>query len=259
MDLISCRNVLIYFGTEAQKQVLSLCHYALRENGLLFLGTSEFSPQHSHLYQTIDAKTRLYRRRSVPTVPIAKAMPLKGWSRLSGAASAVAGSTADRPAESAGDQTLRIAREALAPAFVLLTENYQVLYFSGNIKQFVGPPIGRPTNDLLAMFGENLRAKVRGALHEAKARHTVLMRHVDFNRGESAPLVELDIRTLTDPSGTVLLAMAFRDEPLAKASAGAHPTTVKDETIVRLERELESSKGAPVGLDPRPRILEREA
>ncbi|HEX3418761.1 MAG TPA: chemotaxis protein CheB, partial [Stellaceae bacterium] len=162
LDLISCRNLLIYLRPEAQEKVLLLFHFALREGGVLFLGASETVGNLAGRFKPISKKQRMYRQigRSrpgevdLPTGPGGGARTL--WS----------GRT--RPAAAQGinirDLTHRLLLETYAPASVLINRKHECLYYSGPTDRYLRVAAGEPSRELLAMAREGLRNKLRAAI-----------------------------------------------------------------------------------------------
>ena len=166
MDLISCRNLLIYIEPEAQRRVLALLHFALREGGRLFLGSAETIGRADDLFETVSKKWRIYRRLG-PTRHDIVDFPLVG------------GHPAGRhrmdalPSHEPSMRVTETARRALldryAPASVLIDQKGRVLYFHGETGDYLKQPSGEPTRDLLAMARDGLLAKLRAAMQTATA------------------------------------------------------------------------------------------
>jgi two-component system CheB/CheR fusion protein len=165
LDLISCRNVLIYLESDVQKKILSLFHFALLEGGCLFLGSSETVNQQSALFEPVARKLRLYRRVSDP-----KQAP-------GGVATYPRERTVLRlepPAETRDTRTRRLASVAqnviahrFAPTCAVINRNSDVIYLHGAIDQYLQLQSGGPGTDLSMLAREGLRTKLRAAVHKA--------------------------------------------------------------------------------------------
>ena len=171
LDLISCRNLLIYLRPEAQEKVLLLFHFALREGGVLMLGGSETMGSLDDRFEPISKTQRIYRQigHSRPgdvDFPIGPG---------GGARTLWPGRT--RPAASqgisAGDLTQRLLIETYAPASVLINRKYECLYYSGPTDRYLQVAAGEPSRDLLAMAREGLRNKLRAAILQASQEHAL--------------------------------------------------------------------------------------
>jgi two-component system, chemotaxis family, CheB/CheR fusion protein len=169
LDLVVCRNLLIYLETELQEHVANLFHYSLRPGGYLFLGPSESIAGPSDLFRTVDKKHRLFQRTETVTRP-AIALPV--------AERAVPSRTARawKPRVAApGQQDLvadleRLLLDQYAPAWVIVNERGEAIYFSPRTGRFLEPAVGTPSMDVLSMAREGLRLDLRTALHRVRRR-----------------------------------------------------------------------------------------
>jgi two-component system, chemotaxis family, CheB/CheR fusion protein len=161
LDLIVCRNLLIYLNTALQERVLRTFHYALRSNGVLFLGTSESIARQTNLYATIDKKHRIYRRRETATA-------LPGFPLVAARAAADATATATpAPSESNVDKDARRVMEKHLPAYVVVDANHDVIRFSGETDRYLGPSPGTASLNLFSLIRKALRSPARSALQKA--------------------------------------------------------------------------------------------
>lgn len=163
MDLITCRNMLIYVEPEAQRRIMALFHFALSDGGRLFLGSAETLGRHDDLFETVSKKWRIYRRVGRTRHDIVDFPSLGRSATRNGTNELLPLDTPVRVTE--------LARRALldryAPASVLIDQKGRVLYYHGATGDYLQQPTGEPTRDLLAMAREGLLAKLRVALHEA--------------------------------------------------------------------------------------------
>ena len=165
LDLISCRNLLIYLRPEVQQKVLSLFHFALREGGVLFLGTSETVGGASDHFEPISKKQRIYRHigRSRPgevELPLGRGEAARSlWLRPARPAAT--------PRSSISDLAQRLLLESYAPASVLVNRKHQGLYYFGPTDLYLKMPTGVASLDLLASAREGLRPAIRAALDKA--------------------------------------------------------------------------------------------
>jgi two-component system CheB/CheR fusion protein len=165
LDLVSCRNLLIYLLPEAQAKVISLFHFALREGGVLLLGSSETVINADGRFETISKPERIYRH-------IGRSRPGELGFSLS------AGDGLRLPAHAGQDHapsrqtTLaelcrRLVIECYAPAAVLISSKHECLYYLGPTDRYLHLPAGHPTRDLLAMARPNIRIRLRSAIQRA--------------------------------------------------------------------------------------------
>ena len=165
LDLVSCRNLLIYLRPEAQAKVISLFHFALREGGILLLGTSETIADAKGRFEVISKPERLFRHigRSgsgefglpMSTGSGIRALARPGLVQIPSRQTALA------------DLCRRLVMEAYAPAAVLINRKYECLYSLGPTDRYLRVPSGHPTHDLLAMARQDMRTKLRSAIQQA--------------------------------------------------------------------------------------------
>jgi two-component system CheB/CheR fusion protein len=247
LDLISCRNLLIYLDGAAQKKVLPLFHYVLNQDGYLFLGNSETIGEFMDLFTVVDKKWKIYRRKGVVTPrdfigPFAT--PL--------AAEAPAGHPA--PAAelvrlgSARDLAERALLESYVPASVLINAELDVLYIHGRTGKYLEPAPGEASLNLLRMAREGLRLELAAAVRKAFTQQTpVRYDGLQVKANGDTAVVNLVVRPVTKPEGVRgLLLVVFED-----ASPGAYPAEEgagspgdgdQEQRLVMLERELRAKE-----------------
>ncbi|MBZ5611724.1 MAG: PAS domain-containing protein, partial [Acidobacteriia bacterium] len=165
LDLISCRNLLIYLGAPLQKKVLTTFHYALKPAGHLLLGSSETVGSGSEFFRQVDKKHKLYSRLPVAVRPhfeLGPRAPADDWTP------ARARATPPHPDIDVGKQADQIVLSKYAPPGVLINSNFDILQFRGRTGPFLEPPAGQATLNLLRMAREGLAIDLRGAVHQAK-------------------------------------------------------------------------------------------
>lgn len=226
MDLVSCRNLLIYLVPAAQEKVLSLAHFALREGGYLFLGNAETVGQRDHLFECISKRWRIYRRIGAGRSPM---LDFAQWPVRAGSS---------RPADAQprfADIALQSLAERFAPASVLIDRNFRVLHFHGATEDFLIQPSGAPTIDLLALAREGLRLTVRNVVRKAIERSEAVTLRTVFKNGTSpAVLVTASpVQGASADNGLVLVSFARE----ASAREGSVPDA---EPVSAPEREIEA-------------------
>jgi two-component system CheB/CheR fusion protein len=165
MDLIVCRNVLIYLNASVQQKLMQLFHYALKPHGFLMLGTAETIGQHSDLFRSEDKRYRLYGKRPVATshgvFPGEYTVPLP----LTGRSSAP---PARDDARSVQNEANRLVQERYAPAGVIVDSELQIVQFRGHTGAYLEPAPGDPSNSLMKMCREGLLHGLRTTLQAAR-------------------------------------------------------------------------------------------
>ena len=230
LDLVSCRNLLIYFQRELQQRVLALFHYSLRPDGLLFLGASETVGGGPDLFHADDKHARLYRRRDVET-------PLPQLPRVTRVLTeAPAGPRPDAPAPPVPpadeyEQIHRAVREEEAAPSVLVGESDDVVHVSNAASEFLQVGAGTPTRALTQLIRPELRAVALTAVVQAR-------REGEAGAGPVALAVEgaerrVEVHARRAPSD--LVHLAFRVLP---PDASASPP----ELDARAEAEMEEHR-----------------
>ena len=238
LDMVSCRNLLIYLQPEAQAKVLSLFHFALRENGVLLLGSAETVGSFEERFKLISKPARVYRHvgRSRPG-ELAFAMGDGGRAPVrAGQSFGVSRQLA------LGELCRRLVTEAYAPAAVLINRKHECLYSLGPTDRYLRVPPGQPTHDLLAMARQSLRSRLASAIHQAgqgNARVTVPGGRAELD-GDVPPF-SIDVRP-TQSEGEELLLVCFVDDPIAEPRQSRPPLPSDVPRVVELERELELTR-----------------
>ncbi len=162
IDLVCCRNLLIYFEPPLQQRVIATFHYALRSGGHLFLGPSESVASQAPLFAPLDQRHRRYVRRNA-----AASFPAGSMPRTPGGAAAVR-----RPVPPATDDIDQRAARAIAryaPAFLVVDRQHEIVRFSGQTAKYLEPAPGVASLHLFALLHADLRTAARAALREAAA------------------------------------------------------------------------------------------
>lgn len=165
LDLLVCRNFLIYLTPDMQKRLMSLFHLVLKPGGFLFLGASETTGPNSELFTPVDTKWKIYQRLDngrredtlFPfTAPVRK--PVKAATRGHLVET-------EEPAPAAAADRLLV--ERYSPPSVVVNEKYEVLHISSRTGSYLEIPLGAPTMDLLKMAREELRPALRAAIYKS--------------------------------------------------------------------------------------------
>ena len=165
LDLLVCRNFLIYLDPEMQKRLLTLFHLILKPGGILFLGASESVGRNPELFAIVDQKWKIFQRlesgRRQETF-----FPFSGSTRRL-IRTAHPQRTAEAGEPTPGTVAEKLLMERYAPPCVLVNEKYEVLHISTRTQRFLEIPVGGPTLDILRMAREELRPALRAAIYKA--------------------------------------------------------------------------------------------
>lgn len=243
LDLISCRNVLIYLERELQEQVCSTFNYALNPGGFLFLGTSETAENPPGLFKVVDRSARLYqsithsgeRPRLLPRL----------LASVGGREIAAAHGLLFPPSTATGGEVAlhRQAIEALAPPSILVDEAHRVIHLSDNAGRFLQPAGGPLSGDAVDLVRPEIRFELRSALNRAFDRRQATLTLpilVRFN-GASPHRVLVQVKPVGargEAAPRHAVVMFIEGEAVDEAAA-ADQRQATDETVRRLTQELE--------------------
>ncbi len=247
LDLISCRNLLIYLEPDVQKKVITLFHFALNEGGFLFLGSSETIGRQIDLFEPLSKKWRSYSRIG-PARPERVDFPIVAATGLRNAARLVVEASEVRPTNFA-EVTQRLLLEQFAPAAVLMNRKYEIFYYFGPCTNYLELPTGQPTHDLSLMAREGLRTKLRGAVHRAvRDNQSVVLTGVRVIRNGGHFPVRVTVRPVQIPKGAEgLILITFEDEAPASQPPSSPDDRRKEEngdesTLRQFENELKATR-----------------
>jgi two-component system CheB/CheR fusion protein len=239
IDLISCRNVLIYLDTDFQARVVRTFHYALARGGVLLLGGSETVTRYIELFEALDRRHRIFQRKEgvSPPLPVAEVGPVD---RL-------AAPPRRRPSSSATADIAQLANtrilEQFAPAYVVVNPAGEVLSFSSRTGKYLEAAPGVPTRDLVSMARRGLRPELRGVLSTAVESGRVIVRDrvlVQVNGGMQE--ISLTVEPLGSGEPEALFLVVFSDiSPLQPRDENAVALS-QDVTVEQLERELRETR-----------------
>ena len=244
LDLISCRNLLIYLNRSIQERVVETFHFALRPGGYLFLGTSESPDGANDLFLRVDTTAHVYESRTVTSrlaIPLADA-PIT-------VPKLPARTPEPRPPEkiSPADLHQRLL-EQYAPPSAIVTEDHNVVHMSDRVGRYMQLRGGEVSRDLLTLVRPELRPDLRTALHQAaKARATIEVRNVVVPLDDGKHSVDISVRPVLrdgDPARGFFLVVFAEGTPVDAAAEPAVTLNSPAEPFtVQLEEELSRVRG----------------
>ena len=211
MDLISCRNLLIYLEPEVQKKVITLLHFALNEGGYLFLGPSETVGRQIDLFEPVSKKWRIYRRIGPSRAADLQFPVMQTEPRPAKPPPASRPQAPPRLAELAQSSLLR----RFGLACVVINRNYEVLHFAGPTEDYLVQPGGPPTQNLFSLASQGLEHKLRVVIRRAIRENApqsikdVRMRHGGDIRRVNIEAEPLNLSKQTEG----LLLISFQEQP----------------------------------------------
>jgi two-component system, chemotaxis family, CheB/CheR fusion protein len=238
IDLVSCRNLLIYLSMKTQNQLMPTFHFALRPQGYLFVGIAESVSRHAELFAPVNKKHRIYQRMSVaspritlPLVPSDKRRPLQ----REGIGSPRGLSSLRRSLEA------HILREH-APAHVLVNQQGEAVYYSSSTGGFLEHAPGAPSRQLQVSARPELRLGLRRALQEVLLNHRPSTSpRIRLEIGGSQRWVDVRVEPFDHVDGEHLYLVLFRDLGQAQGDAtGAEGGP--DADTAQLTRDLQDTR-----------------
>lgn len=245
LDLITCRNLLIYLNTDIQLKVLALFHFALRESGSLLLGHSETCSQQPDLFKAINKKWRIYKRN-----PAIKANKLE----FPIGSKSPAYKIPDEPVKNSNKGQVDFANIAqthllqdFAPAAVLVDQKNQVLHFTGPTSRYLEQPSGAPTHDILNLVRKEFRPKLRVALRKVLAdKKRIVVDDVSMASNGDKAQVKITLKPIhlrQDPASLVLITFEIEAEQKSVESAKSQLAIDADKSLIQqIEDELYTTR-----------------
>ncbi len=249
LDLVSCRNLLIYFQNSLQERVLDIFHYALAPAGLLFLGKSETVYQRENLFDTVQRDQRIFRRRDTPVAKstvvslMMDAVPVHR-----------SGALAPRP-RTLEERFFAAAAGVYVPPSVMVNAQMELRHVFGDVGEFLRLAPGRVDFNLLSLIRKEWRTELQTLIHQAQHKRASVMGRTHVTEGEGAPF-RMAVHPIPGSEAEPMLLIGFEPvapgEPTrASSSDDLHPGLVtkdlEDELIATREHlqtvieELETS------------------
>jgi two-component system, chemotaxis family, CheB/CheR fusion protein len=243
LDILSCRNLLIYMDAELQKKLLGLFYYSMNPEGFMILGSSESLGTQSHLFTSVDAKLKIYKRAASTMRPNLLDFP-SSFSRTKSA-----NLEHEKPIKSLQNiETLadQLLLQHFSPPGVLVNENGDIIYISGRTGKYLEPAVGKANLNIFAMLRDGLRKEFPIAFHKAVVkRELVTIRNIKVGTNSGTQIINVTIQWIDKPeplNGMVMII--FSDVPVVSGSK----TRLKNDEILKnlkhseLETELQHAR-----------------
>jgi two-component system CheB/CheR fusion protein len=242
IDIISCRNMLIYMDAELQKKLLGLFHYSLSSSGIMILGSAETLGTQSHFFTPVDAKLKIFKRSQTNLVPELYDFP-SSFSR-----------TPQLPTEKhMPDKTIpniqiladQLLLQNYSPPGVLLNEKGDIIYISGRTGKYLEPSVGKANMNIFAMLREGLRNEFPAAFRKAiKDKELVVLKNLKVDTNSGAQSIKVSIQWISKPeplNGMVMVI--FTDTPhaahLNETLGHSDKNATHSQKQIELEEELQ--------------------
>ena len=242
LDILTCRNLLIYLGPELQKQLIPLFHYTLLSDGILLLGNAETIGNFSELFRPIIEKARLFASKNVPaqlrdTDFPTRSFPIVDWEtkEIRGA------SMVNIPSNNLQTQADQILLQNYTPAAVLVNVAGDILYINGRTGKYLEPAAGKANWNIHAMARESIQHQISTALNKAQRQgDPVHIPNLTVVSNGSTQTLNLTVQAITKPKAlSDLLMVVFTD---VIAPSARLPRRKKGEAEKEIQGELENTQ-----------------
>ncbi|QEW07512.1 chemotaxis protein CheB [Nitrincola iocasae] len=239
LDLLSCRNVLIYFGPELQQKLLALFHYSLTPGGILFLGNSETIGSTTHLFEALDSKTRLYRRLDSSHQTLAIDFPTRSSTYSAGTDTPIT-----PPAKNLQILADQLLLREFAPAAVLVNASGDIIYICGRTGRYLEPAAGKANWNVYAMARNGLRHALASTLQQVvRERGRVECHDLSLEDDGNTYQLDLTLQYVEEPEplhGTVMIVFKeLRSKPPTKRQTRKQAQSPVE---AQLEKSLEQAQ-----------------
>jgi two-component system CheB/CheR fusion protein len=240
LDLISCRNLLIYLLPEAQAKVISLFHFALREGGILLLGNSETAGDTEGRFEVMSKPDRLYRHLGGSRPREFRFPPSSLDESRTASKRALHGSGARQLP--LAELCRRIVLECYAPAAILINHSYECLYSLGPTDRYLSVPRGHATHDFISMAPKSIRGRLRAAIQRTIQENAKTIRdEISLGRRGQTRSLKIEIHPVRVESQSLLL-VCFVDGPPREPESTLNSPARDLTGFSELEQELESTR-----------------
>ena len=214
LDLLCCRNLLIYLGPELQQKLLPLFHYSLKDDGILFLGSSETIGQHTDCFRPLDKKWKIFhavRSLTLPRQPLV--FPVLPPGHAEAKEAAMPDSIQQLEETSAFQMVEAILQQSDAPPCVIINEACNILYVYGKTGRFLEPAEGKVSVNLLEMVRPGLKKELTEAIHKvALHKQAVSCKGISVQYNSSGLVIDLLVKPILESSVMRGMLMVVFDE-----------------------------------------------
>ena len=240
LDILSCRNLLIYLTPEVQKKLIPLFHYSLTPGGILLLGSAETVGSFTDLFTPVDNKLRIFRR----TESVLRTEPISFPSSFNaGPAGESELRPAPKPIVSLQSQADQLVLQHYAPPTVLVNDKGDIFYISGHTGKYLEPAAGKANWNLFVMARESLRYELSSAFQKAlRQKEKVKLTGLNLGSDGGGQCVNVTLQRLDEPGplqGLVMIVFTDVPAPVVVKTAGQRlKTPVRSARLAELEQEL---------------------
>ena len=247
LDILSCRNLLIYLTPEVQKKLIPLFHYSLLPGGILFQGSAETVGDFTHIFAPLNAKSRIFRRTESVLRPEQIVFPS---SFTAGPPVVSEARPATNPPASLQTLADQLVLQSYAPPAVITNDTGDIFYVSGRTGKYLEPAAGKANWNVFAMVREGLRYELGNAFHKAlEQKDAVVVRGLNVGTNGGKQYVDMTVQRLQQPEslrGLVMIVFADVAAPL-EISAPGRPrkvgkTPARSSRLEELEQRYQQAR-----------------
>ncbi len=241
LDVLCCRNLLIYFNAELQKKLIPLFHYALNPGGIMFLGSAETVGGFGDLFLPIEGKWKIFQRRESPSTMAGMIeLPSSLLSPATVDRDEVVGKVRKGVQGAIPETAQRIIVDSYTPPAVLINGNGDIIYISGRTGKYLELSTGKAAMNVFALAKQGLGIELAGAVRKAIAQgHETLLRGLQVRNNGGHILCDVTVRPLDDPDYMRgLLLVVFNEAPTPKTRVGKGSATRQTAASEDLEKEI---------------------
>jgi two-component system CheB/CheR fusion protein len=249
IDILSCRNLLIYMDSELQKKLLGLFYYSMNPDGVMLLGSSESLGTQGHLFSCMDAKLKVFKRSVTNLTPELFDFP-SSFSRNKSVSNEK--QIPDRSTQNIQTLADQLLLRHFSPAGVLVNENGDIIYFSGRTGKYLEPAVGKANLNIFAMLRDGIRNEFPVAFRRAiMKKETVVMRNIKIGTNGGTQVLNVTIQWIDKPEplmGTVMIIFTdvletSSSKPTAKGkkTLGSIRQSELEEELRRMRQEMQNT------------------
>ncbi len=251
LDLLFCRNLLIYMEAELQKKLMNLFHYALKPGGVMLLGSAESENSQTSIFSAIDTKLKIYKRSASNSNRELTDFPSSFTHTMKKTRDIIKPLKVTDNIQSLADQLLL---QRFAPASVLINSEGDILYITGRTGKYLEPAAGKANMNIYTMAREGFKSELPGAIRKAKqSSEPVKLHNLKSGTNGGTQIVDITLQLIEKPEeikGTIMIVFTDVEEiPLParrKAKSGNQITTVREQELEiefqRANEELQSTR-----------------
>ncbi|MBT3192672.1 MAG: PAS domain-containing protein [Verrucomicrobia bacterium] len=245
LDLLSCRNLLIYLNSHLQKRLFPIFHYTLKVDGLLMLGPSETIGGFQSLFDMVDKKWKLFRRKETAVAQMLPAIPAQPVKERGTRVPLGTFTPPARPVNISSElEKLLLGR--FAPPSVIVNDRGDIIYIHGRTGAYLEPPIGSPSINIHSMAREGLQIELAAAMRQALSHDgDVVRQHIRVKTNGDYEYVDVSVSKITEPESVKgLLMVSFQLTPLPQpiepspGKKGHKAVRASTERVQELEQEV---------------------